>query len=233
MSSVSLHILLLWFILTGTTCIFIGYRLVDLGSSSWVLNLERFMSLCSSILYFVYSLTSSKTCLRCFLRRTVPSSLSVVSFQVSSFHVAPMCRYLSHLSDLIFLFVYVLCMYCGVFPPCGNCWSHRNLERHATIELCLRNTSVYCSLLDNSQLNNYSAPRPLLCNYWCTRFNNRGRVFCVWAARRLYCITSSKWSHFQFSMSPARDSSVHASSTFKNQKTSYWFMCYKLWSELL
>jgi hypothetical protein len=32
--------------------------------------------------------------------------------------------------------------------------SHRNLEMHATIKLCLKRTSVCCSLLGNSQLNN-------------------------------------------------------------------------------
>jgi hypothetical protein len=34
--------------------------------------------------------------------------------------------------------------------------SHRNLERHATIESCLRRTSVYCSLLDNACNNEFA-----------------------------------------------------------------------------
>jgi hypothetical protein len=35
--------------------------------------------------------------------------------------------------------------------------SHRNLERHATIELCLRRMNVCCSLLDNARNNEFAA----------------------------------------------------------------------------
>jgi hypothetical protein len=56
---------------------------------------------------------------------------------------------------------------------------------------CEPSMSDCCSLLGNKLIMGplLSALLPLLCNDWCTRFNNSSRVrcsLCVWSVRRLY-----------------------------------------------
>jgi hypothetical protein len=41
-----------------------------------------------------------------------------------------------------------------------------------------------------------SAPRPLLCNDWCTRFNNSSRVTCF------LCVFGAEIIHNEFQMKP-------------------------------
>jgi hypothetical protein len=97
-------------------------------------------------------------------------------------------------------------IYCGVFPPCSNCWSHTKPRKARNS----RRTNVCCSLLGNEAIMGslFLAPRPLLCNEWCTRFNTSSRV------RWFLCVVGA-WvpneDSFQFSRS-SRSSSARSSS---------------------
>jgi hypothetical protein len=85
--------------------------------------------------------------------------------------------------------------------------NHRNLKRHATIELCLRRTSVCCLLLDNSQIKNVFAAvsaMTVAMQWFGKHVSTIEAEFSVWSAQRLYNVTleifaaNSVWSQFSF-----------------------------------